>query len=840
MKKVLSIALALVMVLSTMIMLVPTASAATTTTSGVTTGVGGKVYYEQDFDDIDPTLVDKDLAAALGWSAPKSGSTIMIENGKLRAVSQYTPSGVYPPTANSWSGGYNTVIVSDPDIKQNSIVLEYKFTYNRRAAGEANDLVVTTKDGTKKTVKADGQGTYQFGSFNYLGVPNQESAVGSSTSVSADNMLLRINLDGAGQATPFKAFDQVGTHQSWWKGAAIDRVNTLPEGDTCILEYHNNPVRTTETEAQRTSTIMNREYSVKVVIEPYAHRMYAFVDDILYQTFNSNGYSGGNYGKYDWERLITDTIGLWIKPGVDATFDDIKISEYVPALTISEVMVNGTAVMNAENKITNTDGKYQWVELTNVSDVSVNVYDYALNITNNWVGTDKIGDEAYKNESAWTRAGSGSTLGYFTPGAKTIGEYTFDSPAYADGKLAPGESAIVLIPDVPVAGKADVSDEAFKAYLTGLGMPATTKLFVCDNTSNNPFVIATRDNEWSSIAIVKAINTSTDGGYTPVAPCAGQSNEYSPAWAECMVSLSAKGNTSGTNWFGMSARGNASFTNGMIGAKFSLKTDSSFEISYSGWMSGSETANTKLGFQKYNANAERTGIDGTKVTTTPGYVPVDCRRVADVEIVALDGTSTLQATPVHTEASFTVDTPLKKGFDTQVWVNGVLKVEAAEAEKTTITLTAAEVTNAADLKIEVKQYSPDPAIIGVQKSAANEDGTYTIRILAGVNDVKSYDYVGFKVEMAWEDGMSEASFEYECEYAYAAVTAYENGATNKIYAADEGFDHFYAIHINNVPSLEEIYDLQLNVTATYSIDGEAAENIRQGAAAFDLSAPVEE
>ena len=80
MKKVISIVLALLMMIPMAAMLVPTASAADAApVYPADKGVGGYAYYEEDFEDLDPTLVDKDLASAIGWLAPGDRNTMLIE-----------------------------------------------------------------------------------------------------------------------------------------------------------------------------------------------------------------------------------------------------------------------------------------------------------------------------------------------------------------------------------------------------------------------------------------------------------------------------------------------------------------------------------------------------------------------------------------------------------------------------------------------------------------------------------------------------------------------------------------------------------------------------------------
>ncbi|MBR2353650.1 MAG: hypothetical protein IKA76_04015 [Clostridia bacterium] len=821
MKKVISIVLALLMMIPMAAMLVPTASAATTV-DHAPGSTSGKVYYEENFDD--PALkdlVDKDLAAALGWNEPSSTATLWIEDGKVRVFTQYTPSGVYPATENKWAGGYSTgVLVTDPQLVRNTTVLEYKFQYNRHAAGEENNVKVTTKDGNSKTVKADGQGTYQCVEFYYT-----TTQAGAAKNAGSDNSFVRINQGGDGWANTMKGVDGASADKNavYWKTTTFQKVNSIAAGDTVKLEMQNNPVVTTESDAALTSTIMNREYSVKVVVEPWAHRLYAFVDGQLFIT-KSTDVNGANYGLNDWGRLISESVGLLFKPGVDATVDDIKLYDYVPNLTISEVMVNGAKA--------NGTGKYQWIEITNPSDAAVNVYDYAIHLETmaNVYNKDTsylIGCETDQGTGAWY-VDAASTLGYFTPGAKTLGSEVFDSPSYENGVLQPGESAIVLFPQTAMAGGTSVTDEAFNAYLENLGMPAGTKTFVVDNESNYNFSIGTLTNESATIQIVKATNTATDG-YAPVADCKGQPAEFSPAFAECTTWVTSKGSGSGTAFWGLTVKNYQNVPQEALGSttNFGNNSDKSYEIKYNGWVNSYavqvvdfDHTNLKWGFSLYQPDDVRKNAKGEDVYATPGFVPAELRRVQIATVKGVDGTVTEKLVNPNYANAVEIDTPQSLGYDVQVWVNGEMKVANAKTEKTTLNLTAAEVTNANALTIEVKYYREGSMFVGYQKSEV-VDGKYTLRLLAVANNPDAYDALGFDIYMAWGEG--EKSKIYDVGYVYESVTVTEGGETTTVTPKDLGynFEYFYAVHINNIP--EELTDLEVYAKAIYTIDGEVLE-----------------
>lgn len=821
MKKVLSIVLALVMVMSLSVMLVPSASATTTTaasTSGVAaTGVGGKVYYEQNFDD--PALADlkdKDLAEALGWSAPKAGATLMIENGKVRIVAQYTPSGEYPTTAGGWGSGYDTNLVTDADLVKNTTVVEYKVKFNRREAGTENDLTVTTKDGNTKTVKADGQGSYQGSALYFAGAPG---------GVGSDNGLYSFRMTGNGHSNTVKGYTSTtGTGINWIveNKSLMSKVNEIPAGDTHVLEYLNDP-KDSNSEADRTTKLMGKEYSVQIIVEPFAQRAYVFIDGLLISSIHTDQIQ--NYGKLDWSRLITDTLALNVKCGVDVEYDDIKISEYVPALTISEIMTNGQFVSGAV-------GKYQWIEITNPSDKNINVYDYAVHLFNMPAYTSTIGAEKDGGTNEYFING-GSTIGYFTPGAKTLSNGdVFNSPAYEDGVLAPGASAIVLFPHTILAGgSTDVAtDAAFRTYLDGLGMPEGTMLLVADNKSEYPFAMSHNKGEGCSVGILKVTNQDTEGGYDPVANALGQPSIYINAFSECTAIITSK-TDGGTNYYGMGVQkdsdGDAFQTNfpksALGDGSFELSENKSYEISYTGWEA--EHANLQWGFQKYSPKMVRKNAAGEDVYATPGYVPEDCRRAIDVSVTDLTGTTSMVIGKFLTEKKISIATPTKVGFATQIWLDGTL-LQTATAETTEITLTAAQMTNASH-EIEVKYYRAEPQVIGFQKSALDADGNYTLRILAGATSL-DFEELGFQITAEMFDGeMVSAPKTYYVQYVYTSVTSTVDGVETTVTAESLGYKYLFAVHITGIDGTadgteEDMFDesLKFTVNTLYVKDGQ--------------------
>ncbi len=843
MKKVISIVLALLMMLPIAAMLIPTASAAE---AGVNPGyaqpqfgAAGQTYVELDFDDPElADLVDKDLAAALGWNAPNSYATMLIEKGEdgdnqMRIVTQYSSDGTYPASrevANKWAGSYSTTLASDDDILLNTISIEYKFTYQKRPAGSP-DVVTTTKDGKTKTIKADGQGGYQFAGVIF----------GKALHGQNDQIIGRVNYKGDGYDNTWR-WGSGKWNGAEWPGFFAQNyagIKANPDVPTTSFEYNDDPLAGWKQNADTQEwyfddtpqvkdvrNITDVEHTFKAIVDPLLGVFRVYVDDVL---ILNTVYSWTD----DWGKLSNNTraqlyknINLWVKPGFDFLIDDIKVSQYTPALEVSEAMINGGYQYGK--------GNYQYVELTNSSEEVVNVYDYALHIynmcTENSATTATIGGETHQGAgtSAYYGPGVGSFLAYFQPGSKTLANGdVFDSPAYADGTLQPGESAVVLIPDLAMLGNTNaVTDEAFLNYLKGLNPSFNSKIFVADNSSENPCVLAHYSNESFALGVMKAKNNATDGGYEPVAIGAGLNVQQMFNYHESMALMSDK-TTGGSALFGGSnwtpASGNWP-AGALVGVGSGTTGNKSAEVEYYGMLKAG--AYNIMGFGR-KVTDERLSADGTsKVTATPGYVPAEYRAEIDLNVTDVDGKTSKVYVPRMTN-ELKVATPQKKGYTTQVWVDGELKVENAVNESTTFTVDQPFTASYAP-HIEVKYYREGPMFIGIQRSEVAEDGTYSIRLLAGVNAVKTdakyptfaYDSFGFEIYMDWNGASESKEITYNVGYVYTGVTAYdEEGNPTVVTAEYYGFDYLYAVHINNIPTDADYEDLYMTVKATYSIGG---------------------
>ena len=340
MKKAVSILLTIAMCLGMLVAIVPTVSA---TEPEITPS--GAVYYEENFNDPSyATLVDSDLAAAIGWSAPNAYQTMLIQDGKLRIVAQATANGL---GTGSWANDQAYTVVKDERIAQGITVIESKFTYQARPAG-SSDVVVTPEGGETKTIKADGQCGQHYASFRSKG--------------DADNYW---------QATPFRVSGAWGTNT-----ACLLRLNGAWAADTYydtngtygdLRDTQGGPIHVTNASypyefmgnagdgGATWNSIMGEENSVKIVIDPGESAVSVWIN-------GSRICSIKDSQKTAWtselaSKVITDTIGFYVKPGMDVLIDDVKI--YAP-----------TAVYRGYQTSDVTDGKYSVRFVATIDDLA--------------------------------------------------------------------------------------------------------------------------------------------------------------------------------------------------------------------------------------------------------------------------------------------------------------------------------------------------------------------------------------------------------------------------------------------------------------------------------------
>lgn len=591
MKKILSVLLALLMLLSSMTLLVNATTpennegggeggAGLTATTEKVSGTSGHIFYSENFDGENLKVVQDDsnvapvtdepndgveyktgnaLLEALGWETTDNGNVqfSITEDGKLRIVT-------------SAGASYATNLGQVKNMAGNAITIEYDFTFANTSA----------------------QSSYL--SFNIC---------------ADDNNYVR--------ATPVTAAGTIDVGNMIFKGGSAQ--NMLENLIDLKIE-------------KPFTEFAGRSHTMKCIIDPNSDGVLVYVDDVPMTNMKFDQRKiwtqyGPNASK-SVNQVVGDLLNLVVTEGADVTIDNIRVSEYAPALQISEIMANARK-----------SGEYQWLEIYNATDAPANIYDYCVVIYNGCVGPSlagTIGDETdkvlgtttryYKDAkgnivkitentyNAWDKDAA-STVGYFAPGEKKLlvdpkaekeeDRYqTFKSPDLEDGKIAPGETAIVLLPYTAVQGGKSVSDTDFRTYLEKIGTPIDDdfKTFVCDNDYsrcgcteytycerklkdvNNtpddttddvlepwheacsnpykfPFRVIDELNESTMVALMKVENTATaeeleadPDAYKPVGIGVGKPNNQMFPYYENYVAMSSKGATSGTTVVGFEVR----------------------------------------------------------------------------------------------------------------------------------------------------------------------------------------------------------------------------------------------------------------------------------------------
>ncbi len=387
MKKALSILLSVMMVAGLFIALVPTASAAVTATSTMEPGLNAnklKTIYAENFDN--PAYAGQtgtDLADALGWASTR--------DVKDETVYTKTESG------NTWLGlhGSETImdILDDPRLQKGNFVLEY--TQKITDVGMPNG-------------PAEGYSGYTYGG-------------------------------GAG----FRQGYQNGTGKAGWNYLVKERghFDLHVHGSTNDLYTVNTDTIAGGSYSDRTDSLIGEVWHFKVVVDA-GLGIYVYSVD---KTDPANpvetlrcALNATNKNK-EWESLVTQnglSSVLQIRDinGPEVLIDDIKVSIYdADSFVISEVSPV------AYHDYTVGVELFEYIELYNVSSQPLNVYDYA------------IGNRSFT--VAYLDAGnlSGCSVTTLQPGSGNqvsngTYTYTYDNPAYEDGVIEPGATAVLVIP----------------------------------------------------------------------------------------------------------------------------------------------------------------------------------------------------------------------------------------------------------------------------------------------------------------------------------------------------------------------------------------------------------
>ena len=751
MKKTLSVLLALVMVLMTATMLIPGAWAEPAPYVPEAKPAGSWDYYSQNFDDADlASLEDAALATALGWTAPGTTQTMMIEDGKLRYVSQYSTAAAY--TATLISALDNRMLTS-------TTVIEYDMRMQRRTDA------VTVNNGAK-TVAADKQD-------------------GKNMVVSVDMG----NNSGLIYATRFPAVGDInlkamkGTGKTYQAGNlslamknSVDKVNNIPEGTTDVTLDSNGP-----------SKRVGVDYHVKAVYNPVEGMYYLELNGVVVSKVSAQDNYAGSI------RLLAENIlsqfVLSLSRGMDVLLDNLQIYGYypTPALVITEVAPNGAGV-NAAGAL--KKGAYQWVEVYNPNATSVNVYDYALHVNNDPTKATTV----FGANADGAVVGRGSALGYLKPGTQTFTlanetTSTFENPAYDAGVLGAGESAILILPEALHAGNVALDQAQIKTQLAKLGMPEGTKLFVCDNYDEYPLVLSSAGA--MTLGLMKVSNPGTE----EVAGLYEGTNDEALMLLESYVILTSdksnEGNVALYEGFAMNSGATC-----YIPAESALNLSKrSVEIGY--WnMSGAGTS-TVLGLMKTNATALRMMGNGENGYASPGYIGEAYR-----------SNVTFRLTDAATGASSNVTAPFMSSWKMANEEKDGYKFLGYRAAGSDVYSESVYVFEAG-AEIVADYVRMAPSYIGYQVSELT-DGTYSVRLLGGIQH-KDLEAVGFTYSYTYtnEHGkrIEVKDQTYSCEYVYTAVTVDGDVKT----AEELGYAYVYALHIDNIP--EAVGSIEFKVSA---------------------------
>ena len=214
------------------------------------------------------------------------------------------------------------------------------------------------------------------------------------------------------------------------------------------------------------------------------------VEGITYYSFNISKIGNGNYSNtaenvsanfaygYDIEVPLCEgypyTIGSTdLTPGLltpvqAATLPKPGVEAKKPSLIISEV---GHRTAKTDNYAQNA---FQYIEVTNVSDTAVNVYDYSVLLN---VESYMLARNEYFSKVHSLIPGDVGNIYAASPDSEFYHYDALTNPAYADGWLMPGESAALwgcTLSEVPKAGLS--MNDFYKHY----NLDSSVKVFAYD------------------------------------------------------------------------------------------------------------------------------------------------------------------------------------------------------------------------------------------------------------------------------------------------------------------------------------------------------------------------
>ncbi len=573
-------------------------------------------------------------------------------------------------------------------------------------------------------------------------------------------------------ATKFPATGTFNTSAKKPMRGTHKKLDSTQELNLGLVTNHVNVVNSVPM-ADGASSCFDTDYHVKAVVDPVTGTYYLMLNDVVVSTLNDTENFGGALRALIAK--MTEVFVLELPKGADVLLDNIQIYGYEPApsLVITEIATNGGA------------GGYQWVELYNATLNPINVFDYALYVNNDPAAATYFG---------------GAGLGYFS---------AFGEPVYADGALQPGETAIALLPSTAVAAGMDVSGEAFREYLTGVGAPIDTKIFTCDNTTEDPFVLAA--NGGMVVGLMEVDKETGVGKYVGL-------NDTLRVFLESYVIMTTNTADSNMGYEGLALH------EGIVpcGINFG-EAGKTVELTY--WNVHAENVTSRMANVKYDASAERETVTGEKGTQTPGFVPVDCRFEVSILVYDENGEN-----PTVVTDKFMTEwkDPFHQYKNHYKFIG--YSVEGIEELVQTVKLSSD------GLKVRPVYERTSPYANWYQVSELAEDGTYTVRLLGGINRKDIYS-AGFRYSYSYinEKGR-EITYtpeeDYVCNYVYTSVLADGTEVT----AEDLGCDYLFALHVRGIPA-EKVTNLTFKVTA-FIVDESTGYSVSSEENSFAIVPPV--
>ncbi len=762
------------MVVSTVILLIPTATAADLTLSQEARPTDSWTYYAQDFNDGGlAAKTDVELAQALGWTEPNDKQTMMVENGKLRYVSQYNSGSAYQ---TKW------LSQGDDRMLSNVTVIEYDIRFQRREQDESNDIVVSDS----KTIAADGQGAKGIEAMVQLGSSN-----------SGKIMAARFDLQGTVTpkvitGTAENATANGVTMQSY----ALDVMGAIPSDGTVTVEKGSNT----------TATCYEKDYHVRIVLDPVTGSYYFLVNNVLIlKTADEIDFAGGIRRNI---AHITDSMTFIVKNGCDILLDNVEVYGYteVPKLVVSEVSTNGFGV-NADGSATTVlaeQNGYQWIELYNAGVADVNVYDYALHVNNMPSAADSVFGQ---NADVTGFAGRGSMLGYLRAGLQQFawddgqgGQLTssFTNPAYAEGVLRPGESAVVILPATLHAAGKTLDPSAIRAELVQKGMGEATKLLVCDNYADYPFMLAREG--VMTVGLMELADPTKAGTEEAAGKYVGV-NDSALFLLESYTILSAY-DQSYSEERPMVYEGFFIGANSVLPAASALSlAGKSVEISY--WEE-SVAASSKLGVMKFNADQYRLNGTGFEGTVSPGMQTPTIG--PNLVLVVSSNKKGVPDDIVSVKAGSRWAPDEALIGDAEQYIYHGISVDGATDLVQFVDFSFA--TRSATVELIYERVAPE--FIGLQKTQEVGATTYSVRLLAGVNR-RDLETVGIKYSYTYKNEhgklITKEEVSKDCQFVYTAIHV----AGTEYSASELGdFELLYAVYITNIPTAAT----ELDITAT--------------------------